>query len=268
MGLLHYLYEALSYAFLLICFGVLPWLLCAGLFQLLSRSLQRSFTSLLGLWPYVYITAPGVAIHELGHVIFCLLFRHRIHELKLFSPEKDGTLGYVNHSYNPRSPYQRCGNFFIGTGPIWGGLTVLAGISWLLLPHDMLVTKEQLLENLEYFYKDFFTTALWTRWQTYLWLYLAIAIASHITLSPPDLKGAGDGLLALLVLIVLSCVGLGWAGSWEDCVIDFLKQSFFQLLPMLSAMAAILVKAVWVMEIISDGKTAVSPRRGATPARR
>ncbi|MEX0380044.1 metalloprotease family protein [Leuconostoc sp. MS02] len=60
----------------------------------------------------------GVVIHELSHLLVALIFNHKIVNFKLWQISDDGVLGYVNHTYNPKSFYQRLGNVFIGLAPI------------------------------------------------------------------------------------------------------------------------------------------------------
>ena len=221
MGLINYIGQVLWQTILFLLIGVLPWIAVALVMQLLSNSIRKSLAKIFGIQGYIYLTAPGVMIHEIGHAVFCLIFRHKIVEMKLFSPEEDGTLGYVNHSYNPNSFYQRIGNFFIGTGPIWFGVAVLSLISWLLLPNEMQIS-------------NFFSLNFWGRWQSYIWLYLALTISSHITLSPPDLAGSVDGGIAIMATALLGFLLLGWCGDWENEIIEFLKNVFLSSLSIFS----------------------------------
>ena len=62
----------------------------------------------------------GTPVHELGHLLMCYLFRHKVGKFKLVDLKaRDGVLGYVNHEWNRKSLYQNIGNFFIGMGPIF-----------------------------------------------------------------------------------------------------------------------------------------------------
>ena len=238
MGLINYIGQALWQTILFLLIGVLPWIAVALVMQLLSNSIRKSLAKIFGIQGYIYLTAPGVMIHEIGHAIFCLIFRHKIVEMKLFSPEEDGTLGYVNHSYNPNSFYQRIGNFFIGTGPIWFGVAVLCLISWLLLPNAMQIS-------------DFFSLNFWGRWQSYIWLYLALTISSHITLSPPDLAGSVDGGIVILAAALLGFLLFGWCGDWEGRIIEFLKSVFLSSLSIFSFVIILLFIFSIICKVLS-----------------
>lgn len=241
MGLINYIGQALWQTILFLLIGVLPWLAVAFVMQLLSNSIRKSLAKIFGIQGYIYLTAPGVMIHEIGHAVFCLIFRHKIVEMKLFSPEEDGTLGYVNHSYNPNSFYQRIGNFFIGTGPIWFGVAVLSLISWLLLPNEMQIS-------------DFFSLNFWGRWQSYIWLYLALTISSHITLSPPDLAGSVDGGIAIMATALMGFLLLGWCGDWENEIIEFLKNMFLSSLSIFSFIIILLFIFSVICKVLSRRK--------------
>ena len=79
----------------------------------------------------------GVPIHELGHAIMCVLFRHKIVATQFFPTDtSQGALGYVQHQYNHKSVYQRIGNFFIGIGPIISGITALILLMRYFVPNS------------------------------------------------------------------------------------------------------------------------------------
>ena len=250
MAAVNYLLDSLLAGIIILAAGLLPWLITAVLFQLASNSIRKSMARLLGDRAYIYLTAPGVAVHELSHAVFCLVFGHKIDEMKLFSPENDGTLGYVSHSYDPKNYYQRAGNFFIGTGPIWGGLFILYLFSKLLLPETMLPFSSGIGENVSAFVSGFFSASTWTDWKFCIWLYIALTVGSHITLSKPDLSGAKDGLLMLCGAVMIGCLVLGWCGDWETTLAGWLKDFFLGQLALIGTIFCLLILFSLILKLI------------------
>lgn len=251
MEFINYIGNALWHAILLLSVGLLPWIAVAFVMQLLSNSIRNSLAKFFGIQGYIYLTCPGVMIHEIGHAVFCLIFRHKIMEMKLFSPEDDGTLGYVNHSYNPNNFYHKIGNFFIGTGPIWFGFAILWLITWMLLPGEILNSHDGASVQIKNFLIYLISADFWTNWKSYLWLYLALTVASHITLSPPDLVGAWDGIITITSAVLFAFLFFGWCGNWESSVIEFVKNLFFASCGFLTFFVAILFIFSIVFKIIT-----------------
>lgn len=227
MDCLNYTLNALKHAALLLLAGVIPWIAVAFAMQLISNSIRKSLVKVLGIRGYVYLTCPGVVVHELGHAFFCLVFGHKIVEMKLFSPEEDGTLGYVNHSYDPRNVYHRIGNFFIGTGPVWFGTAVLWFISYLLLPEGIEFESNSIAAGVRNVLSVFLSPDFWQRWQSYLWLYIMLTVASHITLSPPDLSGSLDGGGIIIFAVVTASLLFENSNEWKILSVEFCKNLFF-----------------------------------------
>lgn len=68
---------------------------------------------------YLISSAIFVPIHEMSHALACLIFRHKITKMVLFSPNlTTGQLGYVAHSWDRNSLYQCIGCLFISIAPI------------------------------------------------------------------------------------------------------------------------------------------------------
>ena len=168
-----------------------------------------------------YITgAIGTPLHECAHALFCLIFGHKITEIKLFQINAaDGTLGYVNHSYNPKNIYHKIGNFFIGIAPIIVISAVLYLLAWLLLPSfvaeingsfkisDFVNNIGNVFISLLDVLQSFFLCAL--SWQWWLFLVVGIFLALHMTLSKADIKSAISGVLFLLIAVLIVDVILG-----------------------------------------------------------
>lgn len=187
------------------------------------RNFQRSFGDTA-----VMVTGfIGVPVHELSHAIFAILFGHRVTDIKLLQkPDENGTMGYVNHSYNEFSIYQQIGNFFIGIAPILGGVICIITLMYFIIPEsynqfiNILVNNfhavtldKSVIKGMIISYKGLIKTIFsFKNFQNpyfYIFLFVSISISSHISLSSADIKGAYRGLVTLFsVLLLINIFGL------------------------------------------------------------
>ncbi|MDR2581324.1 MAG: hypothetical protein LBC85_10075 [Fibromonadaceae bacterium] len=166
----------------------------------------------------------GVPVHEIGHALFCIIFRHRIIEIKLYQPNSaDGTLGYVRHAYNRKSIYHQIGNFFIGFGPILFGSAMLLLLMYWLVPNlfeafknssefsEVLNLDVFSLSALKYIYNvmqgasiTFYSSSDFSDWRWWIFMVPACSIALHMSLSVADMKSSwmGFGFIVITLLIV------------------------------------------------------------------
>ncbi|MCG2728703.1 MAG: hypothetical protein L6276_00190, partial [Acetobacterium sp.] len=188
-------------------------ILAGLLLGFLENQSNRNFQRSLGRNAIMVAGIIGTPIHELSHALTALIFGHQITDIKLFQrPDQDGVMGYVNHSYNPKNIYHQVGNFFIGIAPIFGGLLVIMVLMGVLIPQVLdsfmtVLTAGMTVDTLSMAsFTGVFTAYLelvklifaWENFQNisfYLFLFLAICISAHISLSPADIKGAFKGLI-------------------------------------------------------------------------
>ena len=195
---------------------VVPLLILAFVMQVVTKSVEIAANRTFGTKLYLMLFGWfGVAVHELGHALFCLIFMHKIVEMKLFEPDLEtGTLGYVRHSYNPKNIYQRCGNFFIGIGPILLGSLVIYISAKLLMTSTLTFQSapqsQGLVDSLGsaltgafHYFRHLFSIEALSRWQTYLFLYTSFSVGSSITLSSADIKGAFGGFISLILTVLV-----------------------------------------------------------------
>jgi hypothetical protein len=189
----------------------------------------------------------GTPVHELSHAILCVLFMHQITGIKLFQkPDANGVMGYVNHRYNPVNLYAQIGNFFIAVAPLLGGTLCILGLMFLFLPDAAgqiaglfsqgWTASALSVSGLQMIFlkigEAIFTMGHLTDFRFYVFLFLALCIASHIALSTADLKGSLPGIAAifLLFLLVNLLVGQisgfsGWFMTYNTVVICLLMVS-------------------------------------------
>ena len=233
-----YIWEATLASLIQIGIFFVPGLVLTLIVNYASTLLQQRALRTIGRGWYLGLFGwLGTIIHELGHAFFCLIFRHKITEMKLFDPDPEtGTLGYVQHTYETSSLYQLAGNFFIGIGPILLGTALIYLFLYLLLglnPFKFVIntgltgsniyswsTLAQLLQNL-WTSLTALVTGIFSRhnfsiWQLYVYIYLTFTLGSSIILSPSDFKGAFKGLSIILAAIFIFNLATVWAGDFTS----------------------------------------------------
>lgn len=189
-----------------------------------NNFMQRNFG-----WNGIVLTGViGTTIHELGHLFMCYIFNHDVKRVKLLrikESKRDGVLGYVEHTYNPKSLYQTIGNFFIGIGPIvLGSISIF--LSMRLFMSDMYnnVYKYLLLQysyirgfDESFFqafknifikiWKELFSYHNFSTFNFWVFIFIAISIASHMALSKADVKGSISGIISLYVISLVLSIG-------------------------------------------------------------
>lgn len=200
----------------------------AGLFLgILRNNSIKNFQRRFGSKAIMITGFIGVPIHELSHGFFALLFGHKITDVKLLQkPDANGVMGYVKHSYNPNNIYHQAGNFFIGTAPIFGGIFSIIALMRIIIPraYDEFIsiliknlqvtvidkgTIEGILSSYMTLIKVIFSIKNFSNPYFYIFLFIAISIASHISLSSADIKGAFKGLWVIFaVLLIINVLNL------------------------------------------------------------
>lgn len=188
-----------------------------GFFQDLSR---RYWTSTFGRTGFLLTAWVGTPIHELGHAIMCLVFRHKIVSMQWFPTNmQDGQLGYVSHTYNTNSFYQKIGNFFIGVAPVFSGIAALVILMYSFVPQSyQLLMKEIAAIKMEgtsseiayhifssaiVLWKSLFTITNFAHPSFLLFLFLSVCISTHIALSRPDIDGALSGVITIFIVLLI-----------------------------------------------------------------
>lgn len=221
--------EWLHAAFQIVAFSLVQFIsLISGLvigglvLGYLERQANRRMIDAFGLKSIYWTAWLGTPVHELSHVFIGLMFRHRITEVKLLQTvDTDGTMGYVRHAYHPSSLYQRIGNFFIGVAPLIGGSLLIACTAAWLVPNGSLFQLEQshMFRLFSFFdlptwvslgqaiaenFRNLFSAANFSQPSYWLFIYAALCIASRMSLSTEDIRGAGSGAGALFCLLLVA----------------------------------------------------------------
>lgn len=268
-AVLSYLWAAILASLTQIGIFLVPGLVLTLIMNYASTLMQRRALATIGKsWFLGLFGWLGTVIHELGHAFFCLIFRHKITAMKLFDPDPEtGTLGYVEHTYDSSNIYQLAGNFFIGIGPILLGTALIYILLFLLLglnPFNFVTNVDSAMPHI--YSWGILTTIIqtfWTSstgliseifsgnnlstWQLYVFIYLAFAIGSSITLSPSDIKGTLKGLSVILILVFIFNLATVWAG---DLTSNIFKGTISYFLVFYISMFLILLMDIFVSFVL------------------
>ena len=179
------------------------------IYKLTSRFFSRVFG-----WTGMIITGIiGTPIHELSHWLMAKIFRHQIHSVSLFSPNRDtGELGHVEHSYDRRSAYQTIGNFFIGASPIIFCSVVLIVLLYIFIPNSHAVIDPLIKIPHSFFeFRHAWTLSFqiaWNQltfnsWQFWVFAFLSLSVALHMAPSSYDQKTMWKGFFHIILLMLL-----------------------------------------------------------------
>ena len=170
------------------------------------------------------ITGLGTVIHELSHLIFVILGGMKATEIKLFRPIKgriDGKLGYVSYSYNKRNFYNKMFLVLVGIAPIIGGTLVLLISLRICFPeiHQFLMSNiidinsarnifswefiSELYRLVADIFVSLFTISNIKTINFWIFIFIVLSVASHMSLSSADVKGAISGIPAMYVLVII-----------------------------------------------------------------
>ena len=165
----------------------------------------------------------GTPVHELSHLIACWIARHQVRDFALFKPNpKTGGLGYVDHSCDANSFYQRTfGNLLISIAPFIGGALALHFAGGELAP-SLLNRVETLptpgVDNLttggavDYFRALYATGAAFAHefharasdpnFRFFFAVYALVSTAAHLAPSKSDFSGAGRPALIVCTVVI------------------------------------------------------------------
>lgn len=194
------------------------------LFGWIIALLRRSFCSVAGKHGPKLLLVTGIVgtpIHELSHALMCLLFGHKITEIKLYQPKStDGSLGHVSHTYNKKNIYHQIGNFFIGTAPVLLGGAFVLLFMLILIPdtygsvtsemytlqfsNSLFSTVSSIFTFVWGMIKALFSPHNFSSWRWWVFIVLAVMISTHMEMSASDIKSSLGGLLFISIILLLA----------------------------------------------------------------
>ena len=191
---------------------VAPFAIYACVVHWLELTLQKRLAERFGWRSVLWTGWLGTPIHELSHVLMCVVFRHRVDQVSLFEPDPNaGRLGFVRHSWRKGNWFEELGNFFIGIAPLIGGSAVLILLFWMFYPESMSHVPAEPTSDwilIQKLLSEVFRPENLLSLRLWIFVYLVLCVGSHMAPSWSDYQGATRGLFLLAVIFVVAIVAL------------------------------------------------------------
>lgn len=190
----------------------LPFVVFAAAIHFLERGIQKNLAERFGWKSVLWTGWLGTPIHELSHLLMCLVFRHRIEGVAFFEPDPtQRQLGYVRHSWRKGNWFEELGNAFIAVAPLLGGSLVLLLLLQLFYPESIpailnphLAAGTDVFSQIHKSVKAVFAHVLrpdnLVTVRFWVFLYLVLSVGSHMAPSWNDYQGTGRSLLLLMAI--------------------------------------------------------------------
>jgi len=188
--------------------GFFQFILLAVMVILVSVGLDRLYAAVVPFRSLYYaIRLPGVVLHEIAHMVGCVVTGAEIKKVVYFSPEG----GSVTYS-EPKIPV--LGTVIISTAPLFFLPLILAGLTWIFgtyfgcsvppvvpLTGDLVAGSEEMLKNVI----TLFSLNLVVHLNGWFFLYLFLCGSIVLSLAPSgqDFRNAAIGIGSLLVICLL-----------------------------------------------------------------
>ncbi len=170
---------------------------------------------------YNIIIFPGVIIHELSHLLACLVVGAKIKGMGIFSSKGS----YVAHT-KPKIPL--IGNFLISFSPIAGGIAVLI-LSFLFFGYDYpQVGFSSFFDSFFNLIREafIFSSEQYGNWQFWVFIYIGLSILICLVPSKQDLK---NSFLSTIFIFVALLTFL-YLGFFDEQILNFLNGYFIAVL--------------------------------------
>lgn len=236
--------SALKYSIFLTIITISIFILFGFIYNYIENRNTRNILSLFGYKGILFTGIVGTTIHELSHLLMCLIFNHKITDFQLFNLKgykNSGVLGYVSHKYNNNSLYQKCGNFFIGVSPMIFGTFFIIFSFKLLLPNifnsldienyiynisniELINILSLILHFCKLIFLSLFKIENFYNINFYIFIYIMFSISTHMSLSKEDLKSSLIGIFSLFsIFFIISILCVIFEYNVNSLLISFIK---------------------------------------------